>query len=502
MGDAERIRRERDLYRRLLDLGAQREIEPFLKEALELVVETTGARRGYLELQEEDLQGDRTYALAHGLDGEGLEAVKRAISRGIIAEAVASGRSVATSSALLDPRFEGRPSVQAARIEAVLCAPIGSTPPVGVLYLEGRGEPGPWPDADRELAERFALYLAPFAERLIERVCNARRSDPTAELRRRFRLDGVVGRSAALARVLQDAAVVAPVDVHVLITGESGTGKTQLAHVLHQNSPRSKGPFVQLNCATLPEALMESELFGARKGAHSTATHDLPGKVHAAESGTLFLDEIGELSPSAQAKLLHLLQSREFYPLGATRPDKSDVRIVAATNSDLEIAVRERSFREDLYFRLHVLPIRMPSLRERRDDIPALATHFCEEARTRHRLPTLRIARSALVALATAEWPGNVRQLAHAVEAAVIRASAESVEQAELRHFFPHEAAGAGEAADGPQTFQDATRRFQRDLLARTLASTEWNVSETARTLDLSRAHAYNLINAFELKRQ
>ena len=372
--------------------------------------------------------------------------MRAAISRGIVAEALASGRTVETASAFLDPRFESRESVRVGHIEAVLCAPIGGDPPLGVLYLEGQEGTTAWPGDARASAELVARHLAPFAERLVTRA--REHGDATEGLRREMRLEGVVGRSRALARVLEQAKLVAPLDVNLLLTGESGTGKNQLARVIHQNGPRARGPFVEFNCATLQESLVESELFGSQEGAHSTARRATPGKVAAAEGGTLLLDEIGEISLSIQAKLLQLIQTREYYPLGASKPERADVRVIAASNADLEQAVAAGRFREDLYYRLQVLPIRLPALRERSEDVPDLARHLCGEACLRHGLATLDLSRGALRALESTEWPGNVRQLAHAIEAAVIRAAGEHAQQVEARHVFPDQR-GAGEGGSG-----------------------------------------------------
>jgi Nif-specific regulatory protein len=499
--DPERLRRERDLYLRLLELGGQEQIEPFLAEALGLVVEVTGARRGYLELRAEGEGAEEpVWWMAQGYSRDDVEGIRQTISRGIVGEAVATGKTVTTPAAFLDPRFEARESVRARRIESVLCAPVGAGAPIGVLYLEGR-DAGAWSDESRQLAELFARHLTPLADRLLARRRARDREDPTRSLRESLRLDGVVGRSAALARTLRQVALVAPLDVSVLLTGESGTGKSQLAQVIHRNGPRASGPFVELNCAALPETLLESELFGAREGAHSTARRALPGKVAAAEGGTLLLDEVSELPPAAQAKLLQLLQSKQYYPLGASEPVRANVRLLAATNADLEEAVADKRFREDLYYRLQVLPIRLPSLAERREDVPELAAHFAAQACARHGLAALELSGGALRAIESAEWPGNVRQLAHALEAAAIRAAGEGARRIEQRHVFP-EAEGAPEGEAESATFQEATRRFQAELLRRSLAETGWNVTETARRLDLARSHVYNLIRAFGLERE
>ncbi len=497
--ERQRLVRERDLYRRLLDLGGQTELEPFLKEALGLVVEVAGARQGYLELRNPRDDTVR-WSIAHGFSDREVEDVRSRISVGIIAEALATGRVIDTPSALADERFASRESVHREGIQAVLCAPIGEAPPLGALYIQGRERPGPFDGDDRERAAVFARHLAPLADNLLLRRVARDAEDPTRALRKRLRLDAVVGRSSALAALLHEVSLVAPLDVSVLLTGESGTGKSLVARVIHDNGPRAAHPFVEINCAAFPEGLIESELFGALPGSHSTATRRIPGKVAAAERGTILLDEVGDLSPAAQSKLLQLLQSRTYYPLGAAEPSHADVRILAATNVDLEEAVARGRFREDLYYRLQVLPLRVPSLEERRPDIGALAERFCEEACARHRLPRVRISTGGLRALETAEWPGNVRQLAHAVEAAAIRAAGEGVARVEQRHLFPDARRAAAEETE-PLTFQEATRQFQRELLAQTLVETGWNVSETARRLELSRSHVYNLIEAFQIDR-
>jgi Nif-specific regulatory protein len=430
---------------------------------------------------------------------EQVTAVRTRISRGILAEAIATGEVVETGSAMLDSRFSGRESVHRERIEAVLCVPIGANPPLGALYLQGREEPGHFSSADKDCAVLFATHLAPLADSVLMRRAVVDADDPTRRLRESMHLEGIVGRSPALAALLREVSLVAPLDVSVLLTGDSGTGKSQIARVIHDNGPRARGPFVELNCAAVPETLLESELFGALPGSHATATRRIPGKVAAAESGTLFLDEVGELAPGGQAKLLQLLHSRHYYPLGATQLVRADVRIIAATNADLDVAVAQGRFRQDLLHRLRVLPLRVPSLAERRSDLPELARHFCASACARHALPRLELAPTALRAVEAAEWPGNARQLAHAIEAAAIRAAGERAPRIERRHVFPERARdGDPEAAE---TFQEATRRLQGEFVRQALDATGWNITETARRLELSRSHLYNLIHAHGLRR-
>ncbi|MEZ4310531.1 MAG: sigma-54-dependent Fis family transcriptional regulator [Polyangiaceae bacterium] len=510
-----RVGRERDLLRKLVELGDKDEIEPFLEEALSLVVDITGAKRAYLEIRDNGADPahsepavNTAFWLARGCSEEDVAAVRAQFSSGVIAHALAAGQTIATSNALLDPRFRTRGSVRANRLEAIVCAPIGASPPLGVVYLQDRGEPGPFSDEDRAHVELIARRVAP-SPIASSSAAGRRRRGPNKPSPREARASSIVGRSLAVARLLQELVLVAPLDISVLLTGPTGSGKTAVARIVHENSPRADRPFVEINCGALPDSLLESELFGALPGAHSTAGRRVQGKVEAAHGGTLFLDEIGELSPAAQVKLLQLLQSKEYYPLGASRASTADVRILAATNADLRAAVAKKTFREDLFYRLQVLPIRVPSLAERREDIPELAAHFCKRAVDTHRLPALRLSPGALHALENAEWPGNVRELAHVVEAATIRAAAEGVLHIERKHLFPDTAAAPEGDPDSPadfpvpaeMTLQAATRWFQSRLVRRVLEDTGWNVTEAASRLDVARSHVYNLIRAFGLGR-
>ena len=504
VNDLDRVRRERDLYLRLLDLGADMgasaEVESFLREALACIVALTGARQGYLEIRDDD-DGAGRWAMTHGCSGDDVARIRSLISSGIVAEALATGETISTQSAFLDDRFRHHESVRREQIDAVLCVPVHGDEAVGAVYLQGREKPGAFSEEDRSAAECFARHLAPLAGGLLLRRRVADASDPTATLRESHRLDGIIGRSPSLAAALEQAMLAAPLDVNVLLTGESGTGKSQLARAIHENGPRASGPFVELNCAAVPATLVESELFGARKGAHSEARADRPGKVAAAENGTLFLDEVAELPLDAQAKLLQLLQSRSYYPLGANDPVEANVRIVAATNIDLTEALGQGKIREDLFYRLQVLPIRLPSLQQRREDVPLMARALCRRACDRHRIAGFELSPGALRAIVAAEWPGNVRQLENAIEAGVIRAAGRRASRVEARHIFP-DAQAVGEERQAATTFQEATRDFQRELVKQTLEDVDWNVSEAARRLDLARSHVYTLVKAFGLKRE
>lgn len=501
----EQIERERDLFQQLLELGTQDEVNPFLEQALSLIVAMTGARRGYIEITGEEGASPRPasgaeaprFWMARGCSDTEVEEIREAFSRGIIGEALATGKTIITSSAQEDPRFRDRGSVRRNRIEAVLCAPIGASPPLGVLYLQDREPSVPFSEEDRGRAERFTRYLAAFVDRLLIRRRRLDATDPTQPFRSKLSAQEVIGRSQALADLLKQVASVAPLAINVLLTGQSGTGKTQIARVIHASGTRATKPFLELNCAAVPEALFENELFGAVQGGHSGGR--VVGKVAAADGGTLFLDEVTELSLTSQAKLLQLLQSKEYFPLGSSKPVKADVRIIAATNVDIKERVAKHEFREDLYSRLEVMPIRVPSLSERREDIVDLASYFCQQACEANELKHLTLSMGAKYALESAEWPTNIRDLANKVQAAAIRAAGEDGFQIERRHVFPE----AGQDTPEEQLTYQAAMRLCQERIARTmLDETDWNVTLAAKRLDISRSHMNKLIKSFGIERK
>jgi Nif-specific regulatory protein len=493
----ERLRRERDLFLALLELNRRRSLRPALEDTLDMVVSATGADQGYLEIYDDDLGAPR-WSIARGCSPVEVDQIRKRVSRGIVAAALASGETIQTSSALLDDRFSARSSVREQGIGAVLCAPLGDEVGIGALYIQRPAAAGPFDDDDVALVESFSRHVAPVLAQLMAREAEQRGPDPTQAWRAGLCVEALVGRSQAMADVLRHIAMVAPKNVSVLITGPSGTGKTAVAKAIHASGARRNEPFIEVSCAAMPDELIESELFGALPGSHSTAHRQMQGRVAAAENGTLFLDEVAEMSPRMQAKLLQLLQSKTYYPLGSPKPVLVDVRIIAATNADLEDMVREKRFREDLYYRLSVLPIRMPDLRERTDDIRLLAQHFCQIFSADSELH-VTLSDSGLRALELAEWPGNIRQLANAVQAGVIRAQSEGATVIAARHVLPQ---AADARPSDERSFHDAVREYQKELLLRALTKHDWNVSEAARSLDLARSTMNSLIRQHGLRRE
>jgi Nif-specific regulatory protein len=484
--------RERDLYQKLLELRAGAETRVLVGKILALLVDVTDAQRGYLELYPSRDDLHPRWTISHGCSPQEEDAIRAATSRGIVAAALAAGTTLHVPYASLDDRFAGLQSVRDQRLEAVMCVPLGNVGG-GVLYLEGRRGAGPFSESSQRLAENVAKYLWPTLVGLA-RAAQPREQDPTRPYRQRLRLDDIAGCSVSLASVFEQIEPYAPLDVTVLLTGPNGTGKTQLAHAIHANSHRRNGPFVELNCGAIPEGLIESELFGTLPGAFPGARR-MAGKVEAAEGGTLFLDEIAEIPITAQGKLLQLMQSRQYHALGSSKLATANIRVLAATNVDLPAMVATKRFRQDLFYRINVVAVRMPALAERRDDIGVLVDELLVRVAKEHNLPALPASDQLRCAMEALDWPGNIRELRGKVEAALIRACAESAPQVEVRHVpdLP--------LPEQPTTFHEATRAFQRELLRRELVARSWNVAAVARRLDLTRAHVYNLIHQFDLRR-
>jgi DNA-binding NtrC family response regulator len=322
-----------------------------------------------------------------------------------------------------------------------------------------------------------------------------------ARVERDFGMGNLIGRGAAMRAVFETIRKVAETDLTVLIRGESGTGKELVAQALHEASPRKSSPFVAVNCAAISRELVESELFGHEKGAFTGADARRVGRFEAAHGGSIFLDEIGDMAPDTQAKVLRVLQERSFERVGGTKPIQVDVRVVAATHRDLEKDVASGRFREDLYYRLKVVEIRLPALRERPEDLPALAERFLAQVAERLDRPQKRLGASAQAALAGYAWPGNARELRNVIEQSAVLAPGEEIEAADLLIVGTTSPAST---AEGELPFSEAKRAavegFEREFLLRALRANEGNVSRTAAAIGLVRQSLQQKIRELGLR--
>ncbi|HEV7904589.1 MAG TPA: sigma-54 dependent transcriptional regulator [Pyrinomonadaceae bacterium] len=317
----------------------------------------------------------------------------------------------------------------------------------------------------------------------------------------------LLGSSPALERIMKQARAVASTSATLLLTGENGTGKEMLARAVHEESSRVEQPFIAVSCAALPETLIESELFGHEKGAFTGATQAKKGRFELADGGTLFLDEIGELSQAVQVKLLRVLQDHTFERLGGTKPLTVDIRLIAASNRDLEQEVEEGRFRPDLFFRLNVVPLKLPALRERREDLPILAAHFASRAAEKHGRPTPSLEPALLEALQEYDWPGNVRELENLMERLVVLTTGAQLGTEFLPEKMLHIRPDAMPAADNGESAYEATLEgavlaLKRRLVISALQSEGGNKAAAAKRLAISRSYLHRLISELNIEKQ
>ncbi|MGI9626590.1 MAG: sigma-54-dependent transcriptional regulator [Longimicrobiales bacterium] len=313
----------------------------------------------------------------------------------------------------------------------------------------------------------------------------------------------MVGGSYAMRQVLERVEKAGPADGRVLITGENGTGKELTARALHRLSPRAEQSFVEVNCAAIPSELIESELFGHVKGSFTGAVTDRAGKFEQADGGTLFLDEVGDMSLAAQAKVLRALEEGNITRVGGTGSRSVDVRVIAATNKNLADAIEAGEFREDLFYRLNVVPVNMPPLRDRREDIPMLVAHFVELIARADRVPPREFSTAAIERLCALDWPGNVRELRNTVERLLILGSGDVIDDKDVDQLVSGAAAGDGLPGGllGVETFAAFKEAAERAYILNKLREHDWNVSEAARRMEMPRSNLYKKIEKYELAR-
>jgi transcriptional regulator with GAF, ATPase, and Fis domain len=486
-------------YRTLLQIAKQvaSEIEEddLLREAMDKVIEITGAQRGFIALLEENdkidfdkIDFDKiAFKGARNIEKSDIENPQCISSRNIIARVISKNQTIYSPDATLDPEFAGSESIERLQLRSVICTPIlYRDRPVGLIYVDNTKESNLFDTSVAELLTEFSQWIT-IALKNTSAFSKLKQShqQQLKALREKYHFEEIIGEGQCLTQLLQEIADGADNNAPVLIVGESGTGKESIAEALHKNSSRTQYPFIVVNCAAIPESLVESELFGYKKGSFTGADADKKGKFALAEGGTIFLDEIGELPNSIQAKLLRVLQKGTFSRIGGEEEEEQqcDVRVIAATNRNLNEMIKDGSFREDLYYRLNVIDISVPLLRERREDILLLVNHFLKRYVKNDKLP--QISKSAKQLLLSYDYPGNIRELENAIRRAVIYSKGGQIEvehlTKELRNAKSYGYSDAAEAESFFKRRKRAIELWEKNELEKLLALTGGFVRKAAK---------------------
>lgn len=453
--------------------------DELLEKVLENAMSHLEAERGYIVMVDEsDVRGFSVVVSRNFSSPK--DADESAASSSVINNVLKTGEPVLTFDALSDERFEASRSIVAQQILSIICIPLRlQDKTIGAIYLDSTKSRG-------KFNNETLKFLAVFGNLAAVAVENAKRFDRLKNENTRLQnevsstnlFQGIIGKSKLWKAALDLVQRVVDTDVSVLITGESGTGKELIARAIHNQGKRRDKPFMAINCSAIPEQLLESELFGYRKGAFTGANADKKGLIEHADGGTLLLDEVGDLPFALQAKLLRVLQDKEIRRLGDVESKKIDVRIMSATNKNLHEEIKSGKFREDLYFRLNIIEIHLPALRERADDIPVLANHFMKKAGGTHGRNVKRISPAVMSRLLRHPWYGNVRELQNVIERSVVLSRGEELEDEDLKleQYSEEELAQAGMTLD----------EFERKLVEKTLDETGGNRTRTAEKLGVS----------------
>jgi transcriptional regulator with GAF, ATPase, and Fis domain len=480
------------------------DLNELLVRVVDAVIQVAGADRGFLMLMRED--GKLHFEVARNRDETTLTPDEFQISWGIAEESAHRRETVWVPDAVGSSLFQDRKSVRELSLRTVVALPILSAGRVlGVLYIDSHSITHEFTPEDISILEGFAAQVALALE-------NARQHEALRELKSRleienlnlrralreeFRYGLLVGRSPKMLHVIELMEKVIPTPVSVLVQGETGTGKELVARAIHMNGPRREKNFVAVNCGALPEPLLESELFGYKKGAFTGAAEDRIGLFEAADGGTLFLDEVGEMPAALQVKLLRVLQDSQIRRVGDTVTRRVDVRIIAATNRDLRAEVDAGRFRQDLFYRLNVVPIALPPLRERGEDVLLLAQHFFEQFAKQQQKKIPGLTADARDLLLRHPWPGNVRELENALARAVALADDGAALEPALFGLGPP----VTRRWDGQHTLRDTLDAVEAETIREALRMCDSNVSRAARALGVSRQHLHNRMNSHGIRR-
>jgi transcriptional regulator with GAF, ATPase, and Fis domain len=469
------------------------DLEQLQAQILELIFEVAPAERGAILLQAKS-SGQFCSTFARHRLSAAAQPVR--VSRTITCQVLEQGLAVLGADVAGGSDLSGVESVVSSNVRSLLCVPLTVLQKViGCIYLDTTDPASRFDEEHLQLVAAIAGISAVALE-------NARRlqwlQQENLRLNTEINLEhNMVGESARMKDVYQFLSRVAPKESTVLIEGESGTGKELVARAIHRNSPRAGKSFVTINCAAIPEGLMESELFGHERGAFTDAVVQKKGKLEMADGGVVFLDEIGELAPALQVKLLRVLQEREFDRVGGTRPIAVDIRLIAATNKNLEAAVAAGRFRLDLYYRLNVVTLVVPPLRDRLEDIPALAAYFVLKFCKKCKVKPKTISPEAMAFMRNYDWPGNVRELENAIERAIVLSDSDSVEADDLPDAILEKDPPAGVTA---VQYHSNVKEFKKQLILNAMAAAKGNYTEAARFLGVHPNYLHRLIRNLGLK--
>jgi Nif-specific regulatory protein len=494
--DSHTSRAARDLTALLkisMAINSIRDLDVLQRQLLELILEAIPAERAAILLADE---GVHDFISAFGWNRSSGGSTTMRVSKTVAQQVMREGEAILSNDVGEGPAGEASDSLVASHVKSLLCVPLAVFERViGIIYCDTSSPATPFDEDHLQLLTGIAGVASVAVE-------NVRHMEVLAGENKRLQEElsiesHMIGESAPMLKIYQRISRVAPSDSTVLIRGQSGTGKELAARAIHSNSERRQNAFVAINCATLTEHLLESELFGHEKGAFTGAVSQKKGKIEVAERGTIFLDEVGELPMPVQAKLLRVLQEREFERVGGTRPIKADVRVIAATNKDLEQAVRQGAFREDLYYRLNVVSLVMPGLSERREDIPLLANYFVSKYGRKCKRKVMGISPAARAALVEYGWPGNVRELENAIEHAVVLGTTDFIALDDL----PEAVSEGGQLKRLPTSrFYQAIVELKKQLILEALTKAGGNYTKAAKSLGIHPNNLHRLVRNLNLK--
>jgi Nif-specific regulatory protein len=481
---------------------AETEVHNVLNHAMDQLIQLSGAERGMVILF--DQNGEPLFETARNLEKEDIENPGFEVSRTIIDGVKVSGNPISMRNALDNASTKGSSSTIRLKILSVICIPLAkNNETFGVIYLDNRSVRGMFSPQMFELVKSFADFISLSAFHALERKKRDKHiAELESELRSKYQFDAIITNSPRMLEILKLVSQVANSDATVLIQGESGTGKELIAQAIHYNSNRKNNPFVPINCCALPENLLESELFGHVKGAFTGANSDKAGWFESANGGTLFLDEVGEMAPSLQVKFLRVLQTGEYSRVGSREIRQVDVRVITATNQNLKGLVEEGKFRKDLYYRLNVIEIELPPLRDRKCDISVLANHFIDVYCKKYQKKKMRLSRETESALLTYDFPGNIRELENAMQRAVTLAEGNII----LPQYLPTSIYQYQDTTGKTTKFstlteakRHAAEQAEREFVCDCLRATRGHIRDAAKMAGIDASNFHKIMKKYEI---